>query len=429
MKKKVVLALLLFAFPLFAQDESTSSSFQNHGSVIGELGTDTRADSFFNPDNALYMPPLHSRLVRLNDDFSATLPYELGVNGKVALEWSGDADSRVTRGQIRELYLTRSLGDFTVTAGRRILKWTNGYAFAPAGVLDPPRNPADPQDRLGRLGGRDIAQVDWFRGDHTATLVYSFPFETRAGGGERVLAARYNVLWKGVDFSAIAAIPSESPERLAFSASYVIGEALELHGETSFQRGSDVILPRAALLDDPRQLLGNDYFTGSDDDDVRMRVLIGANYTFRGGTNLVVELYHTDEGLSAREWNNFLAQSRYADSLRDDPRHQAPIRDGYTLPELNLLQGLSYLRAQEIRRDYGFVRVARAWRDQTLSTTALALVNLHDGSFLVTPEASYTVRRQTSVYARATLFYGNERSQYGNVPTGQSFTVGVRRHF
>ncbi|HEX6160851.1 MAG TPA: hypothetical protein VF111_11840, partial [Thermoanaerobaculia bacterium] len=129
------------------------------------------------------------------------------------------------------------------------------------------------------------------------------------------------------------------------------------------------------------------------------------------------------------QWNNFLAQSEYADSLRHDPRFQTPVRDGYTLPELNLLQGLSYLRAQEIRRDYGFVRVARSWREQTLSTTALALVNLHDGSFLFTPEASYGIRKQTSIYARATLFFGDERSQYGNVPTAHSFTVGVRRHF
>jgi hypothetical protein len=420
------LLALLVTLPLRAEEAWT---FENHGRVAGELSTGSRAESLFNPDQALYMPPLQSRLVRVNDDFVATLPRELSLNGKVSLEWSGDAENRVTRAQLRELYLTRSLGDFTLTAGRRILKWTNGFAFAPAGVLDPPRNAADPQDRLGRLGGRDLVQLDWFHGDQTLTGVYSFPFATAAGGGERVVAARYNVLLKGVDLSAIVAIPSESPARLAASVSYVLGEALELHGEASLQRGSDALRPRAAGLDDPEQLLTSDYFERTDDHDLRLRALAGFNLTFHNGVNVIAEYYHTDEGLTSGEWDRFLAQSEYADSLRRDSRFQAAVRDGYTLPELNLVQGLSYLRTQELRRDYGFVRLSRGWLENNMQTTLLTLVNLHDGSLLVTPEIGYTIRRQTSIYGRATLFFGDQRSQYGNVPTSRSVTVGVRQHF
>jgi hypothetical protein len=420
------LLALLVTLPLLAEEPWT---FENHGRVAAELSTGSRADSLFNPDQSLYMPPLQSRLVRVNDDFVATLPRELSLNGKVSLEWSGDAENRVTRAQLRELYLTRSLGDFTFTAGRRILKWTNGFAFAPAGVLDPPRNAADPQDRLGRLGGRDLVQLDWFHGDHTLTGVYSFPFNTRAGGGERVIAARYNVLWKGLDFSALVAIPSQSPERVAMSLNYVLGEALELHAEASLQRGSDVLHPRAATLDDPRQLLTSNYLSTPTDNDLRLKALAGANFTFHNGINVIAEYYHTDEGLTSSEWSRFVQQSEYADSLRDDPRYQTPVSNGFTLPELNLVQGLSYLRAQELRRDYGFLRVSRGWLDNTLQTTALALINLHDASLLVTPEISYTLQRQTAIYARATLFFGDDRSQYGNVPTASSLTFGVRRHF
>lgn len=410
--------------PLLAQDEP---AIQNHGSVVGELQTDARGESFLNPGNALYAPPLHSQLVRVNDELTATLPKELMLRAKLSAEWSHAGGNRVTRGQVRELFLSRSFGDFNVHAGRRILKWTNGYAFSPAGLLDPPRNAADPQDRLGRLGGRDLVQVDWIRGDHTLTAVYSFPFETRAGGGERVVAARYNVFVRGVDLALLAAVPSQSPSRAAFTFSYVLGQALELHGEGSVQRGSDQLQPRAAFASQP-QLFGADYFAAPGDDDVRLRTLAGASYTFRDGTNLIVEYYHTDEGLTREQWNNFTGHARFAGSLRGDPRFPV-VRDGMTLPELNLLQALGHLRRQEVQRDYGFVRVARSFRDGTISANALSLVNLHDRSFLVAPEVAWTLRRETTFYARAVLFTGNDDSQYGNVPNRGSVTVGMRRHF
>lgn len=413
---------LVMAIPLFARD-----AIQNHATITVEAETTARAESLFNPDDSLYAPPLHSQLARINDDLAADLPREVTLRGKFSLEWSREGDRRVTHGQVRELFLSRSFGDFNAHAGRRILKWTNGYAFSPAGLLDPPRNPSDPTDRLGRLGGRDLLQVDWFRGDHTATVVYSFPFETRAGGGESVLAARYNVLVRGVDLSLLAALPSESPERAALTFSYVIGQALQIHGEASAQRGTDVIHPRGAFTDEP-QLFSRDYFIGYDDDDVRLRTLAGASFTFPDGTNVIAEYYHTDEGLTATEWRNFMMQGHYADSLRGDPRF-GPVQNGLTLPELNLAQGLSYLRRQEIQRDYAFLRVARSFRDGKISATALALVNIRDRSTLVAPEVSFTVRRATTFYARGVLFLGNDQSQYGNVPTASSVTAGIRRYY
>jgi len=408
-------------------DEVAQPMFQNHATVVAEAQTGTRADSFFNPGGSLYSPSLHSQLFRINDDLTATLPKDLSLRAKFSLEWSHSGDDRVTRGQVRELFLARSFGDFNVYAGRRILKWTNGYAFSPAGLLDPPRSPSDPQDRLGRLGGRDLVQADWIRGDHTATLVYSFPFDTRAGGGERVLAARYNVLVRGIDLSLLAALPSQSPARVAFTFNTVIGQALEIHGEASAQRGSDSVHPSSAFTDELR-LYGLDYFTDRDDDDVRIRTLAGASFTFRDGTNVIAEYYHTDEGLTAAEWSNFNSQARYADSLRGDPRF-VPIQDGMTLPELNLVQGLSYLRGQEIQRDYAFLRLSRSFLEGKISTTALTLVNIHDRSSLVAPELSYTLRRQTTFYARGVFFFGNDHSQYGNVPDSRTLTAGIRRHF
>ena len=53
-----------------------------------------------------------------------------------------------------------SAGDFDFTAGRKMVRWGTGYAFTAAGVLDPPRDPTNPTDRLNLNEGRDMVKAD-----------------------------------------------------------------------------------------------------------------------------------------------------------------------------------------------------------------------------------------------------------------------------
>jgi hypothetical protein len=404
--------------------------FQNHGYIAGEASRFALSETFLNADRTLYRPPLDTQLTRVVDDVSGVLPAAVNIKGSFAAEWDHDNSASVVRGQVRELYVTRSVGNFNLFLGRRILKWTNGYAFSPAGLIDPIRDPADPSDRLGRLGGRDLAQVDWFRGKQTVTAVLTFPFRTQSDGGDRVFALRYNVLLHGADIAASAAVASKSKSRGALSVSYVVGQSLELHGEASAARGSNVVYPRAILDGQQRTLFGTDYFSPVFENDrkVRLRALAGANFTFPGGLNLVAEYYHTDEGLTGQQWDNFLAQSSYASQLNQDGQFP-PVRGGYTLPQLNLLQGLSYLRSQEIRRDYGFVRLARSFAGEKVAADILAVINLGDRSLLVAPEVSIKIGERTSLYARAVVFSGDSRSQYANVAFARTATAGLRVHY
>jgi len=404
--------------------------FQNHGYLAGEATRYALSDTFLNPGRTLFRPPLDTQLVRVVDDVAATLPAGVGITGKLAAEWNHDNEASVVHGQVRELYLTRSFGELNVFVGRRILKWTNGYAFSPAGLLDPNRDPSDPSDRLGRLGGRDLAQVDWFRGQQTVTAVLTFPFHTRADGGDRVVAVRYNILLHGADIAASAALASKSKSRGALSVSYVAGQSLELHGEVSGARGSNAAYPRAILDGQQETLFGNDYFSPIYEDENRLhfRALAGANFTFPNGLNLIAEYYHTDDGLDGRQWDNFMAQSAFAAELNEGGGFP-PVSGVYTLPQVNLLQGLSYLRSQEIRRNYGFLRLARTFADGKFSADALALINLADGSFLVAPEVELNIGQRITLYVRATAFRGGGRSQYGNVAFASTGTAGLRAHF
>jgi hypothetical protein len=412
------------------QTPEGEARFQQHGYVAGEGSRFALSGTFLNADRTLFRPPLDTQLVRVVDDLAVAFPAAINLTARLAAEWDHDNSASVVHGQVRELYLTRSLGAFNFFLGRRILKWTTGYAFSPAGLIDPVPDPSDPSDRLGRLGGRDLAQVDWFRGKQTVTAVLTFPFRTRSDGGDRVVAVRYNILVHGADIAASAALASKSKSRGALSVSYVAGQSLELHGEVSAARGSNVTYPRAILDDQQRTLFGTDYFSPIFENDrkLRYRALAGANFTFQGGLNLIAEYYHTDEGLTGQQWDNFLAQSAFASELNRGGQFP-PVFGGFTLPQVNLLQGLSYLRSQEIRRDYGFVRLARSFAGEKVTADALTLINLEDRSLLVAPEVSFKIGLRTSLYVRAVVFSGDRRSQYASVAFASTATAGLQVHF
>ena len=78
-----------------------------------------------------------------------------------------------TQLRVKETYGGLSAGDFDFMAGRRIVRWGTGYAFTPAGVLDPPRVPTNPTDRLNLNQGRDMVKADYVHGPHAFSLVWS----------------------------------------------------------------------------------------------------------------------------------------------------------------------------------------------------------------------------------------------------------------
>ena len=75
---------------------------------------------------------------------------------------------------VKETYAGLSVGDFDFTAGRKMVRWGTGYAFTAAGVLDPPRDPTNPSDRLNVNQGRDMIKADWMRGHHALTFAWSY---------------------------------------------------------------------------------------------------------------------------------------------------------------------------------------------------------------------------------------------------------------
>jgi hypothetical protein len=127
--------------------------------------------------------------------------------------------------------------------GRRIVRWGTGYAFSPAGVLDPPRDPANPTDRLNLNQGRDMIKADYVRGPQAMSLVWSTAALAPAGSNMRdTTAFRYNILVHGFDTSLIAADDRGGDASGGLTFTRVCGQAWELHGEAAWRKREAILL-------------------------------------------------------------------------------------------------------------------------------------------------------------------------------------------
>jgi len=145
--------------------------------------------------------------------------------------------------RVKEAYAGLSAGDFDFSVGRRIVRWGTGYAFTPAGVLDPPRNPTNPTDRLSVNEGRDMVKADFVHGSQAVQVAYSSAVLEKAQMQAHDTAAlRYNTMVHGFDTCLIAGDDRGGDAFGGMTFTRVLGQAWELHGEGIWREQAAVLL-------------------------------------------------------------------------------------------------------------------------------------------------------------------------------------------
>lgn len=273
------------------------------------------------------------------------------------LKLRGDSDGRATVGEAFVQLAPRPW--LTISAGRVIEKWGTGYAWNPVAFISPRKNPADPSDRRSSYTGLDMIRADALLRD-TNISVYAVK------GG--TYAARVYRLIGGTDVSLHL-----TNHQQGVSLARVFGDALELHGEVA-----------------------------------RRHALAGGQYTFGNNVNVVVELYHGGDGLSAAAWRAFCER---VDSARDANALLAANRD-YTLLHM--------------ARNYAFARVDRPG---FIEAELIAIANLHDGSALGRLTLTRKLRPNLSAYLIDTEFAGRRESEMSYIQIRRATTAGVRLWF
>jgi hypothetical protein len=254
-----------------------------------------------------------------------------------------------------------------LTAGRVIEKWGTGYAWNPTAFVSPRKNPTDASDRRSGYRGVDMVKADAFIRGTTVSL-YALD--------DHAWAARAYRLIGGTDVALHLYRDREGTEQ-GISVARVFGEALELHGEAA-----------------------------------RSRLLIGGQYTFRGGTNAIAEFFRSGSGLSAAEWRDF----RGAVAL---------VRDEASLRSVN-----AAYRPLQMGREYAFLRVATPPLSRYgVEGELVAIPSLRDGSSIVRIGLSKKLRQNLNVYLLDTEFLGRRHTELSYMQIERSTVFGARYFF
>ena len=381
--------------------------------LFGSVGNETHLtpgnpSSRLNPGDFLNVPTVSNSLDfnLFTDLVPEDKSWKLHFKLRGANDWN--RDHTVSKIEVGELNYSVSLTSWLdVQAGRSIEKWGTGYAWNPTGVVNPRKNPGDPGDRRGLYRGVDNIQVDLFVHDWNVTLLAVPEIDWEGQQGKHLLATGWAVrayrLIQGVDFSISASGGSGLPNSQGVSASRVVGKALELHAEAAAFQDSVRFRPiDAGWRAEPRKHLD---------------LLLGGQYTFPRNVNVVVEYYHSGNGLDSDEWRGY--QGMVIGAGQD-------LHNGNPVP---LLMDNLYYSVLTMARDYAFGRFYWLFHHDKLEAEVLTLTNLRDGSSLVRPGLYWKIHPNWSLYWLQGELLGGASTEFGHLQVSRVSDFGVRYHF
>ncbi len=146
-----------------------------------------------------------------------------------------------TQLHVKETYAGLSAGDFDFMLGRRMVRWGTGYAFTAAGVLDPPRMPTNPTDRLNVNEGRDMVKADWVHGTQAISAAWSTAALAPARPTCTTLPLSGITFWCADSTPSLIAGHDRGGDTFgALTFTRVVGQAWELHGEAVWREQAAV---------------------------------------------------------------------------------------------------------------------------------------------------------------------------------------------
>jgi len=401
------LSLLLGVSDLLADAEKPD--FRLFGSVGNETHlVAANPDSRLNPGNFLRIPSASNSLDF--NLFTELVPESKAwkLHFKIRGENDWNRDDSVTRVEVSEAAFSVSVAPWIdLQVGRTIEKWGTGYAWNPTGVVNPRKNPSDPNDRRGAYRGVDNIRVDCFVKDWNLAVLAVPEINWRGQDGKHLLSSgwafRAYRLVKGIDLSLTASGGSGLPNSQGLSLSGVLGNALELHGEVAVFGDSLRMRPESANW----VLQSNSHAD----------VLVGGQYTFPRSVNLIIEYYHAGNGLSPAEWAEY---ERMVNTGLES------FTQGNAMPLLICNRQFSALG---MARDYMFGRLYWLFHHDKLEAELLVLSSARDGSALVRPGISWKIARNWSIYWLQSELIGGTGTEFGHLQVRRMSDFGLRFHF
>ncbi|QGY41969.1 hypothetical protein GM415_03060 [Pseudodesulfovibrio cashew] len=291
---------------------------------------------------------------------------------------------------------------FTLEAGKKVLKWGKGYAWNPVSFASRPKDVDDPdQSREGYVMGV-VDAIFSFDGP-LKTFAFTpvvVPVWERVNTG---LATKESVLYGGklyflisdVDMDVMAMTGDYYDTSFGVDFAANITENFAIHGETAVRLGHE-------------QTVFNDDGTSSIHNHDAWSFLLGARYLTESETTYLLEYYHNGEGYTSEQLKSYYD---YVHAAYDTYQSTGIATD------LNKSKQVSSdYNKSSAGKDYLYFRVSQKepFDILYLTTTATVIMNLGDRSLSLNPEASYLLTSNLELRPRLTLPIGDSDTEFGN---------------
>ena len=301
--------------------------------------------------------------------------------------------------------------DFTLDAGKMVLKWGKGHTWNPVAFVERPKDPSDP--RLPREGYTllSAAVSREFTGAlesitfNPVLLPVSENVNTAFGKSGHLNAAGKLLLDFGAtDFGFYRLNSGSRAGRCGADFSHHVTSDLEVYGEWARIQSQDFRLATPTGASMTRTEAATSY-------------LMGLQYRTQRRSSFIVELHHNGAGYSSGEFGDFVALVNNASQ---------PGADGALMARAIKLADGGFGRAKAMQ-NYLYFRATHTIGAATPSIRFT--VNLQDGSYSITPELLYNIRSHWGVRARFTVLGGGPATEYGGKYYSRRAEVRMHFHF
>ncbi len=303
-------------------------------------------------------------------------------------------------------------------AGKKVARWGTGYAFNPAGFVQRPKDPEDPEEALQ---GFYMLTADWinsFQGPlKTLTftpVILPVTDEINDDFGEpdhiNFAAKLYMLLWD-TDVDLLFFTGDSRTTRYGFDFAKNIKSNLEVHGEmawiTDFQKKS---------LDEKGNL-------SVEESDV-LSALLGIRYLTGSQITFIMEYFHDATGVDEEDLENFFRLVNRT--------HETFLETGDPSP---LIRAEQISRGTFVRpnpgRDYLYFRASQKEPFDILYfiPAVTSIINLQDQSFSVIPELLYSPRPNVELRLRGALLAGGSNTDFGEKQNDWRAELRIRYFF
>jgi len=267
----------------------------------------------------------------------------------------------------------------TVDIGKKTFLWGKGYAWNPAGFINRPKDPDDPELSLEGFTAFSFDYIKSYAGGGLTTVAVTpvilpvFNWENTSLGesGEVNYAVKLYFLIYDTDIDLIYYGGPSQPDSYGVDFSTNLKENLEFHGELAWQKG----VRRVVLDSSGRMSVSEEDQTG---------FLLGVRYLTASETTFIIEYYRNGAGYDRGEIEDFFAyqEAVYSRFLAG--------RDPSVMTNL-VNRTRAYYAQKNFGRDYFYFKLSQKEPGGILYFTpwAAVIMNLQDFSFSLSPGLTY----------------------------------------